>query len=231
MKLRGQSSQHTPDDNDDNLSCKSGSAKNPGLKIISRQVLEAVQQNASTTYKEVANLVSTQNENNPVLIDGDTNYVGQSSMDYESVDNQIRSSSKKGKNSLDGRKDPQKQEKNLRRRVYDSLNVLYAAGILSKGKNKQVLFNPNGLKCENRSREDSQDERDFGSQSQTFNANRGRPNLKQTCKDRVNQMMTDMEKEKRDTYGRIDAKYRKLVELTKQQMGLRRLIKRNRKKE
>ena len=44
-------------------------------------------------------------------------------------------------------------------------------------------------------------------------------------------MMTDMEKEKRDTYGRIDAKYRKLVELTKQQMGLRRLIKRNRKKE
>ena len=44
-------------------------------------------------------------------------------------------------------------------------------------------------------------------------------------------MITDMEKEKRDTYGRIDSKYRKLVELTKQQMGLRRLIKRNRKKE
>ena len=64
---------------------------------------------------------------------------------------------------MDGRKDPQKQEKNLRRRVYDSLNVLYAAGILSKGKNKQVLFNPNGLKCENHSREDSQEDREFGS--------------------------------------------------------------------
>lgn len=59
MKLRGQSSQHTPDnEDDDKLSEKSSSAKNPGLKIISRQVLDAVKKNASTTYKDVANIVS-----------------------------------------------------------------------------------------------------------------------------------------------------------------------------
>jgi len=34
------------------------------------------------------------------------------------------------------------QEKNLRRRVYDSLNVLYAVRVLHKGKNKQVFCAP-----------------------------------------------------------------------------------------
>lgn len=43
--------------------------------------------------------------------------------------------------------------------------------------------------------------------------------------------MSDMEKEKKDSFASIDQKYKKLVELTKQQMGLRRLIKRNRKKD
>ena len=36
--------------------CKS--SKNPGLKIISKQVMRAVQQNGYTTYKDVANVVS-----------------------------------------------------------------------------------------------------------------------------------------------------------------------------
>ena len=30
----------------------------------------------------------------------------------------------------------------MRRRVYDSLNVLYAVGVLQKGKNKQVFCSP-----------------------------------------------------------------------------------------
>jgi hypothetical protein len=34
------------------------SSKNPGLKIISKQVMRAVHQNGLTTYKEVANVVS-----------------------------------------------------------------------------------------------------------------------------------------------------------------------------
>ena len=107
---------------------------------------------------------------------------------------------------------------------------MYAAGILTKAKNKQVLFNPNGLKCENVSRDDSHDDKEFGSQSQTFNG-RGKPSLKQICTNKVEKMMSDMEKEKKDSFASIDQKYKKLVELTKQQMGLRRLIKRNRKKD
>jgi hypothetical protein len=35
-------------------------------------------------------------------------------------------------------KNPAQQEKNLRRRVYDSLNVLYAVGVLQKGDEKTV---------------------------------------------------------------------------------------------
>ena len=72
-----------------------------GLKIISRQVMEAVNQAGMTTYKQVANIVSKNNENF-LLFDSNS------------------SSSKM----------PAQQEKNLRRRVYDSLNVLYAVGVL-----------------------------------------------------------------------------------------------------
>ena len=41
--------------------------KNPGLKIISRQVMDAVAKNQSTTYKDVANDVSKLSENNPSM--------------------------------------------------------------------------------------------------------------------------------------------------------------------
>jgi hypothetical protein len=41
--------------------------KNPGLKIISRQVMDAVAKHTSTTYKDVANDVSKLSENNPSL--------------------------------------------------------------------------------------------------------------------------------------------------------------------
>lgn len=41
------------------------SSKNPGLKIISKQVMRAVQQNGLTTYKEVANVVSQVRQPNP----------------------------------------------------------------------------------------------------------------------------------------------------------------------
>ena len=43
--------------------------KNPGLKIISMQVMNAVRANKLTTYKEVAVHVSSLNENNPSLLD------------------------------------------------------------------------------------------------------------------------------------------------------------------
>lgn len=75
--------------------------------------MEAVVKAGTTTYKEVAHVVSRLNENNPQLFD----------------------SSSSGSNS---KKKQANQEKNLRRRVYDSLNVLYAVGVLQKGKTKQV---------------------------------------------------------------------------------------------
>lgn len=47
-----------------------------------------------------------------------------------SVDN--KSPSKRSKQGSDKRSQLQKWEKNVRRRVYDALNVLYAAGVLKK---------------------------------------------------------------------------------------------------
>ena len=73
--------------------------------------MEAVVNKGTTTYKEVASIVSKLNENNPLLFD----------------------SSSSGSCS---KKKQANQEKNLRRRVYDSLNVLYAVGVLQKGKTK-----------------------------------------------------------------------------------------------
>jgi|LauGreDrversion4_2_1035121.scaffolds.fasta_scaffold231551_2 hypothetical protein len=91
--------------------------KNPGLKIISRQVMDAVAKHHSTTYKDVANDVSKLSENNPSL----------------SFHSGMQISAKKTKKQGS-------QEKNLRRRVYDSLNVLLAVGILQKGPDKRVYF-------------------------------------------------------------------------------------------
>jgi hypothetical protein len=45
-------------DGNENSNVINQSNKNPGLKIISKQVMRAVQQNGFTTYKEVANVVS-----------------------------------------------------------------------------------------------------------------------------------------------------------------------------
>ena len=44
--------------NDENSNNINLSTKNPGLKIISKQVMRAVQDHEFTTYKEVANVVS-----------------------------------------------------------------------------------------------------------------------------------------------------------------------------
>jgi hypothetical protein len=50
-----------------------------------------------------------------------------------------KSSQGGGQHSRAHKKQFENQQKNLRRRVYDSLNVLYAVGVLKKGKNKQVF--------------------------------------------------------------------------------------------
>ena len=39
--------------------------KNPGLKLISQSVMHAVTEKGTTTYKQVAEIVSKKNENNP----------------------------------------------------------------------------------------------------------------------------------------------------------------------
>ena len=44
-------------------------------------------------------------------------------------------------------------------------------------------------------------------------------------------MVSDGERQNKEQYSRIESKYNKLTELMKQQVGLRRLIKRNRKME
>ena len=106
--------------------------KNPGLKLISQSVMHAVTEKGTTTYKQVAEIVSKKNENNPQIFD----------------------SSSCGSHSKKHNKQ-QNQEKNLRRRVYDSLNVLYAVGVLQKGQNKQVFCS---AEYDQRSRGQAQDE-------------------------------------------------------------------------
>lgn len=104
--------------------------------------MRAVQQNGYTTYKDVANVVSQLNENNPSLLE----QIGVD-MDSERDPSPFKEShyGKDGIMSISefeitSQKRAQKQEKNLRRRVYDSLNVLYAVGVLEK-QDKKVFCN------------------------------------------------------------------------------------------
>ncbi len=136
--------------------------KTPGLKIISRQVMQAVSQFKSTTYKQVANIVS-----------------GQSS------DLLAPSSGKLAK-----------QEKNLRRRVYDSLNVLYAVGVLGKGKHKQVFITDSSAV---------------------------------PPPDDLLAQLAAEERELGAAKGRLGAKRKRLVELVRQQLCYKRVVKRNEK--
>ena len=134
-----------------------------------------------------------------------------------------------------------RQEKNLRRRVYDSLNVLYAVGVLKKDK-KRVEYNHKVLENASPSRygDDSYEKAGdsyYGvgnSHSQTFNRppQKNKPiDVTEQCKHEVNQMVSDGERQNKEQYSRIESKFNKLTELMKQQVGLRRLIKRNRKME
>ena len=97
-----------------------------------------------------------------------------------------------------------RQEKNLRRRVYDSLNVLYAVGVLKKEK-KRVEYNRQILEEGSPSRygEDSYEKAGdsfYGvgnSHSQTFNRppQKNKPmDVTEQCKNEVNQMVADVER-------------------------------------
>ena len=92
-----------------------------------------------------------------------------------------------------------RQEKNLRRRVYDSLNVLYAVGVLKKEK-KRVEYNTRILEGDSASRyaDDSYEKAGdsfYGvgnSHSQTFNRppQKNKPiDVTEQCKHEVNQMV------------------------------------------
>lgn len=103
-----------------------------GLKVISRQVMDAIRATGKTTYKQVANRVS---KNNDFFNHNQTN------ADVSNFEPEKQSSKSFGArtNNL-GQKTAAQQEKNLRRRVYDSLNVLYAVGMLVKDENRSVYL-------------------------------------------------------------------------------------------
>lgn len=88
-----------------------------GLKRLSVKVRDLVFRLKETSYKDVANR----------LID---ELVGDN--EYDEYGNRL------DKKTSSDRKT--KEEKNVRRRVYDALNVLIASGVLKKNENKNVMF-------------------------------------------------------------------------------------------
>lgn len=106
-----------------------------GLKDLSLIVMEQVIQDGQTTYSKVASeliKILKQNSNtfNPTISlqesDDDEEILQNSENSYE-----IEAGTKKA-NNFD------KREKNIRRRVYDALNVQFAAGVLVKTDNKHI---------------------------------------------------------------------------------------------
>ena len=59
---------------------------------------------------------------------------------------------------IDAKKERNRIEKNLRRRVYDSLNVLKALDILKKSEKKEVYYNSQALDAAQNEDEEMKDE-------------------------------------------------------------------------
>ena len=101
--------------------------KKRGLKILSVKVQELVYKKQSTTYKDVANELIKQ------LRESKKNKEELCGLDCsDSDDEDLSEESPPRKKGEDSNSTQQKWEKNVRRRVYDALNVLYAAGVLKK---------------------------------------------------------------------------------------------------
>jgi E2F/DP family winged-helix DNA-binding domain len=91
-----------------------------GLKVLSVKVLDIVYQKQQTSYKEVAEAL---------INDGSF----EASLTVGTVKNKLTQNKKK----------KAREEQNVKRRVYDALNVLIAAEVLRKH-NKVVFFNEQG---------------------------------------------------------------------------------------
>ena len=127
--------------------------KKRGLKILSVKVRELVEEKGSTTYKDVANeLIKQLRENSKSSGNGNnlSDYlVGEISEDGGDDEDMSDESPNKKLGASGSKKDGQdhslqKWEKNVRRRVYDALNVLYAAGVLRKD-GKHVSCDPKAI--------------------------------------------------------------------------------------
>jgi len=100
-----------------------------GLKDLSLKVMEQVIKEGKTTYGQVATQLIHILKHNTSLLSS-----------YFDADDDSHSESPKG-NATPGVFE--KREKNIRRRVYDALNVQFAAGVLVKEGKKYIRPNYN----------------------------------------------------------------------------------------
>ena len=105
-----------------------------GLRNISEKVMQVLLEKHTTTYKEVSDFI-TSNEAEKLEL-GEATQTGP-------YGNLVMSSEEE---SLKRQEANRKRIKNLRRRVYDSLNVFLACDIFIKDK-KQVTFNMDYYEC------------------------------------------------------------------------------------
>ena len=139
------------------------SRKKRGLKILSVKVQELVYQKQRTTYKDVANELIEQlkRSNEMKELTGLGEFSEREDNDEES-DVDVKPTQKRGKDSGAKKSQLQKWEKNVRRRVYDALNVLYAAGVLKKDQKF--------VSCDNKAMTLTNSLKDFGKTQQNESA-------------------------------------------------------------
>jgi hypothetical protein len=108
--------------------------------VLSVKVQELVFRRKKTTYKDVANDLIVQLANDKEMMADFGCFGKQNDSDMSDVDD----SEEEGLSQGQKKWIQQKWEKNVRRRVYDALNVLYAAGILEKN-GKDVFCNQDSI--------------------------------------------------------------------------------------
>ncbi|CDW76479.1 transcription factor-like protein dpb-like [Stylonychia lemnae] len=133
--LAGESSSESEIEKNDgeiNDNVSSASRKKRGLKILSVKVQELVYKKQQTTYKDVANELIKQLRDNKNKIPNLEGIDNEDSLEGLEDDDYLSDESPNKRGDQASSSSQQKWEKNVRRRVYDALNVLYAAGVLKK---------------------------------------------------------------------------------------------------
>ena len=236
----------TANANDNSVKSINPRKKVPGLRKISRQVINAIRSSeAPLTYKEVSDLVTDRNYE-AILAEVDRRNP------EDGNDESITSNKAFSPSIKEGELNEQqfRAVENYRRRIYDAWSVLRASNIIVQTDSKRYRYNSNVLEgCPSESRSTVTIDAEKLEKIERFmekfeSVNQPQPKVNKTRRinldeeeqwnhdnNVIQRLVRETENEVRDSYSRIKDQLKQLSELSQSNLSLKRLIKRNAKRD